>query len=81
MNNQTLLRLPRLIERYGKARTSIWRDIKRGLLPRPVRTGKNTVVFPEAEINAVIQARVQGKTDEQIRALIEQLHAARVEAA
>ncbi len=57
---------------------SAWYDWRqRGLLPPGIRLGARTVVYPSSEIAAVVAARSEGQTDDEIKALVIQLVAAR----
>jgi prophage regulatory protein len=40
-----VLRLPAVIERVGKSRTAIYRDIQGGTFPAPLRIGARAVVW------------------------------------
>ena len=57
--------------------STLWDQIKRGLIPTPVRIGKRRIAWPESEIQAVIRWRIAGKSDDEIRALVKRLIAAR----
>lgn len=76
-----LLRLPGVLERTGKSRSGAYADINAGLLPKPVQIGLRAVAFPEHEIDAVVSARVAGRSQSEIRELVSRLHAQRKEAA
>jgi prophage regulatory protein len=47
----------------------------------PVSIGGRSVAWPEQELQAVNRARVAGKSDDEIRALVRQLEADRTRAA
>lgn len=49
--------------------------------PRPVRLGERAVGWPASEVAALNAARIAGKTDQEIRALVVKLEAARKAAA
>ena len=76
-----ILKLPSVVERTGKSRSPIYVDIQLGLLPRPVKLGARAVGWPEHEIDQIIAARIAGKSEKDIRALVERLHAERARAA
>lgn len=65
-------------ERLGlSSTTSIYNHIRAGLLPHPVQVSVRSVGIPSNEIDAIIKARIEGQTEEQIKALVLDLHAAR----
>ncbi len=54
---QSILRLPTVIERTGLARTQIYAGVKAGTFPRQVPIGERTVGWLESEIAQWIDAR------------------------
>ncbi|MDO9271367.1 MAG: AlpA family phage regulatory protein [Methylobacter sp.] len=74
----SLVRLPIVKQATGKSRTTIYRDIEKGLMTRPVKIGGDRSAWPQSEIVAINQARVAGKSDNEIKALVVSLEVARV---
>lgn len=56
---------------------SIYNAIKAGLFPDSIPLGLRAVGWPADEVQAVTAARVAGAGDDELRALVQQLHAAR----
>ena len=77
----TIWRLPQALAETGKTRSPWYQDITRGLMTRPVKLSRRAAGWPQHEVQAVIAARVAGRTETEIRALVERLHAKRQEAA
>lgn len=75
-----LLRRPSVQARTGLARTTIYRRIKQGTFPPPVDLGGGVVGWPAEEVEAINKARIAGKSDDDIRALVAKLHEARTAA-
>ncbi|SET70045.1 transcriptional regulator, AlpA family [Nitrosomonas marina] len=71
------LRCSDVEERTGYSRSTIYNRIAEGLLPEPVKIGIRASAWPDFEINAINAALVAGKSDEEIRALVARLVAAR----
>ncbi|MCJ1959892.1 helix-turn-helix transcriptional regulator [Novosphingobium mangrovi (ex Hu et al. 2023)] len=69
---QTLLRMPDVMAATALARPTLYRDIKRGTFPKPVKLGRASA-WPCDAVQAVIAARIAGKTDDEIRALVAEL--------
>jgi prophage regulatory protein len=46
------LRLPAVIERVGKSRSAIYRDIQDGTFPAPIRIGAQAVAWDSTDIEA-----------------------------
>jgi prophage regulatory protein len=78
LNSVLIARLPRVIAHYSKSRSAIYADVKSRLLTRPVRLGERSVGWPLHEIDAIISARIAGKSASEIRKLVAELEAARV---
>lgn len=76
----TLLKLPSVIAKYGKTKSPLYADIASGKFIRPVKVGARACGFPEHEVEAIIGARIAGKSDTDIQALVNRLHAARTAA-
>ena len=76
-----ILRLPAIQLESGYSRSTIYLRISQGLWPRPVHLGARAVGWPASEIEALNTARIAGRSDEEIRALVARLVAARKEAA
>jgi prophage regulatory protein len=73
----TILRLKDVIRRRGRSRSAHYQDIDKGLFTRPVLIGERAVGWPDNEVSILNAARIAGKTDDQIRALVIELEAAR----
>lgn len=59
--------------------TSIYNRIKAGLFTKPVPTGPRNVGWPDYEVEIINAARIAGQSDNQIRELVNMLHAQRTE--
>jgi prophage regulatory protein len=75
--SNALLRLPAVKAQCGYSRSTIYLRISQGLWTRPVSLGARAVAWPANEVAALNAARITGKTDEQIRALVVRLESAR----
>ena len=76
--NFTFLRRKHLESMFGVCRSSIYNLIANRLLPRPVSLGLRSVGWPSYEIEVIFAARVAGKSDDEIKALVSELEAARM---
>lgn len=75
----TLLRLPAVKAESGLARSTIYHRITQGLWTEPVLLGDRCVAWPAHEVEALNAARIAGASNDEIRALVQRLHKARVE--
>ena len=75
--NLRLLRLPVVLNERGRSRSAHYLDIQQGLFTQPVQIGSRAVGWPSSEVAAINAARIAGKTDGEIRALVTKLEAAR----
>ena len=64
-----------------RSHSSIYCAINSGLFTKPVPIGERAVGWPSDEVRVIIAAQVAGFSKDQLRALVNQLHAKRVEAA
>ena len=74
---QTIYRLPAVKTESGYSRSTIYLRIAQGLWTKQVSLGPRCVGWPAHEVEALNAARIAGKTDEEIRALVVKLEAAR----
>ena len=75
--NAIMLRMPAVVAATGDARSTIYARISEKLFVSGVRTGRRSVAWPSSEIQAINNARIAGKSEDEIRALVDRLHAAR----
>ena len=77
-----ILRLPSVKEQTGhRSDASIYNAIREGLFPRGVAIGQRARGWPAADVSAINQARIAGKSDAEIRELVKTLHAKRTDPA
>ena len=62
-----------------RSTASIYSLINKGLWPKPVKINVRSVGWPDGEILAINAARIAGQSDDQIRELVQRLHAKRSE--
>ncbi len=58
--SHTILRLPAVLKRRGRSRSSHYADINAGLHVKPVQIGSRAVGTPEDEVDALNAARIVG---------------------
>ena len=75
-----ILRLPSVKCKAGhKSDASIYNAIRAGLFTTGVSIGQRAKGWPDYEVDALISARIAGKSDAEIRDLVKRLHAKRIE--
>lgn len=77
IKQRTIQRLPAVKFASGYSRSTIYLLIARRLWVRPVRIGARAVGWPSDEVEALNAARIAGKSDDEIRALVVMLESAR----
>ncbi len=78
----SILRMPSVKGEMGhKSHASIYNAIQAGLFTKPVQIGQRSVGWPDYEVKAINAARIAGKTEAEIRELVQRLHAKRLELA
>ena len=73
----TILRLPKVKFESGLSRSTIYLRIAQGLWTKPVSLGARAVGWPSGDVATINAARISGKSDAEIRALVVKLEAAR----
>lgn len=68
-----LIRRPQVLTLTARSKSALQLDEKAGLFCPPVSIGGRAVAYIKHEVEAVIQARIEGKTPEQIKALVQEL--------
>ena len=65
---------------FGIASSTFYEWITRGLMPPGIALGWRSVGWPANELDAIAAARIASKTEDEIRALVQSLVAARADA-
>jgi prophage regulatory protein len=68
-----LIRRPEVLQKTARSKSALQLDEKNGLFCPPISIGERAVAYIKQEVEAVIQARIEGKTNEQIKALVSSL--------
>ena len=75
----SILRMPAVKAETGhRSHASIYNAVRAGLFTRPVHIGQRAVGWPSEEVQAIVAARIAGKSDNEIRNLVAYLHAKRI---
>lgn len=75
----SILRMPAVKAETGyRCHASIYNAINAGLFTRGVRIGQRSVGWPDNEVHTINRARIAGKSDAEIKALVDKLHADRL---
>jgi prophage regulatory protein len=69
------------LETGHKSHASIYTAIKAGMFTQPVQIGQRSVGWPSNEVQAINAARIAGKSETEIKELVNRLHAKRTELA
>jgi prophage regulatory protein len=59
------------------SKPTIYAWIADGLFPPPVKLGAKSSAWPASEVNTILAARIAGKSDDELRALVIELTEAR----
>lgn len=77
----TLIRKPAVRSKLGDSNTAFYVKIGKGLITRPIKIGERAVAWPSHEIDAIVDARIAGKSEVELRDLVQRLHSQRSVAA
>lgn len=76
----SMFRKPEVKDALGhRSDASISTSVLKGTLTKPVALGPRSVGWPDYEVKAIVAARIAGKSDDDIKALVTRLHAKRAE--
>lgn len=73
-----LLRIKDVAVLTGNSRSTIYLRQLQGLWPKPVKLGPRMIAWPESEVRALNDARIAGKSDEEIRGIVRGLEKIRL---
>jgi prophage regulatory protein len=77
----SMLRMPAVKAETGhRSHASIYTAITAGLFTKPVPIGPRSVGWPDYEVKAINTARIAGKSEADLRELVNRLHAKRTDA-
>lgn len=62
-----------------RSHASVYNAINAGTFVRPVKIGERSVGWPDDEVKAICAARIAGKSEDEIRELVNLLHAKRAD--
>ena len=68
-----LIRRPSVLSQTARSKSALQLDEKAGLFCPPISIGERAVAYIKHEVEAVIQARIEGQTPEQIKQLVSEL--------
>ena len=77
INRPAILRRASVELLSGYPRSTLYLRISQGLWTHPVKIGPRAVGWPDHEVTALNSARIAGQSEEEIRALVKRLEAAR----
>ncbi|NVJ62195.1 MAG: AlpA family phage regulatory protein [Gammaproteobacteria bacterium] len=72
-----LIRRPDVLQLTARSKSALQLDEKNGLFVPPISIGARAVAYIKHEVEAVIDARIQGKPEDDIRELVSTLIEAR----
>ena len=73
MQLEVFIRPSEMPKHTGGAHSTTYADVKAGLLPPPVKLGRRSSGWIAREVAAVQQARIAGRSENEIRELVTQL--------
>jgi prophage regulatory protein len=72
-----LIRRPDVLILTVRSKSALQLDEKAGLFCPPISIGERAVAYIKHEVEAIVQARIEGKTPEQIKTVVKELIANR----
>ncbi len=78
-NRIYLMRVPEAAAELGVKLSAFYEGAHAGIYPKPFKIGLKASRVPSDEVSAVVAARIAGKNDDQLRALVANLTKARTD--
>lgn len=72
-----ILKSAEVTRRTGYPPSSIYCRASQGTFTKPIKIGVRASGWPDFEVESICAARIAGKSDDEVRALVAKLHAAR----
>ena len=73
-----ILRVKQIKAQTGLPNSTVYYHISEGLFPRPIKLGERMSGWLESEVNAIMAARIAGKSEAEIKTLVQSLENSRV---
>ena len=73
-----ILRIKQIKAQTGLPNSPVYYHISEGLVPRPIKLGERMSGWLESEVNAIMAARIAGKSETEIKTLVQSLENDRV---
>jgi prophage regulatory protein len=70
INHYQLIRRPEVLALTARSKSALQLDEKDGVICPSISIGERAVAYIKSEIEAVIQARIEGQSREQIKSLV-----------
>ncbi|WP_221385026.1 helix-turn-helix transcriptional regulator [Sulfitobacter undariae] len=64
------MKTPDVCAATGMKRPTLYEHMAKGLFPRPIKLGPKLATWPQAEVARMNAARIAGKDEEEIKALV-----------
>ena len=77
VKNISILRPKAVQARRGRSRSAHYKDITDGLFVPSISIGNRAVGTPDYEVDTMISAQIEGRSNEELQALVKELVAAR----
>ena len=77
MIERRMLRMPDMTAKTGLRGVTVYKHVRLGILPKPIKLGERVSAWLESEVEMVLSARIAGKTNDEIKLLVSGLMAAR----
>ena len=68
-----LIRRPYVLTQIARSKSALQLDEKAGLFCPPISIGERAVAYIKHEVDAIIQARIESKSPQQIKDLVSEL--------
>ncbi|WAJ69751.1 helix-turn-helix transcriptional regulator [Catenovulum adriaticum] len=71
------IKQPEILERFNISKSTMYNRINSGLFPKPCSLGDRAVAWLESDLNTIFNAIVAGKSNEELKNIVTELHSSR----
>ena len=77
MQTNKLTRIKEIKAQTKIPASTVYFHIREGLFPKPIKIGERMSAWLQSEVDAIMNARIAGKSEDEIKELVKQLEAQR----
>ena len=73
-----LLRIPEVENVLGLKKSAIYNMVNEGLLTKPIKMGRKVSLWPDYEVQAIVEAIIENREEKEMKSIVEELMGSRI---